>query len=493
MYRPRTRLRRASVLLLLLVFVSLITAACGQPVAESPDDRPEPDPPPTAAASRFPTARPSDAQVRHGITTLLHLSGILDVRIAVHPTQSWPAVGASHRVFDIPIQAYYRVFHPTTNAWGDVVGLDTGVTENGDDPNASNLVAITGEQTVHAVWGPADATDGVYHAISTDRGVTWGEPQLVAAECWPHDLMGHVDGTVVMLARCGYPPYTTELLTYDPARGWQQTAVLPFEAGTGMDMELIAVGDELHAVVWQSGRTLSLRTIRLADGAQISHHTPSYPAATAPLWGWKPNSVAYVRLTADDTGAIIAELPSVTFAWGGFERAAIYAIHSFDGGLTWEPVELVAGGGEGYLDPLQWPVPFYDPLSDSLLIIYSCCTGGVQADAPEQADRTHRLVWRHLDGARTWPEAQTSWTAPRELATGALQLRVGRGAQAVGSRTGWLAWTEHDGRVRARTIAIGDLLPPQAYPPDDDLPPPGLESTPVPFRDNQKQVLPGGN
>ena len=81
-----------------------------------------------------------------------------DVRVAVHPTQGWPAVAVLQRFNEgsDPIQAFVRVLNPQSGQWSAAQQVDIGDSSNGMDRFGAALVGITGD--VHRIGSWPDAT-----------------------------------------------------------------------------------------------------------------------------------------------------------------------------------------------------------------------------------------------------------------------------------------------------------------------------------------------
>ena len=130
---------------------------------------------------------------------------VQDVNIATHPVTGWPAVAATAKYdqTDQPSMVVARVYHPTLHRWSAALQLDTGAATSGTDRFASSAIAITGDNTVHVVWGSSDADAGLWYAASADFGTSWSAPLRIGADCWfVNDLKATPDGQLVVLAAC---------------------------------------------------------------------------------------------------------------------------------------------------------------------------------------------------------------------------------------------------------------------------------------------------
>jgi hypothetical protein len=175
----RRQKRRMSVAwFILLIIMSLLTGCdLSQPPTTAPSAQPSPVPAPPAYATMEPK-RWLGGSDPHATFQLPGTT--FDVRVAVHPTQGWPAVAVLQRFNEgsDPIQAFVRVLNPQSGQWSAAQQVDTGESSNGMDRFGAALVGITGDGVVHAVWGGSDGeatspdAGGIWTSASSDYGTT---------------------------------------------------------------------------------------------------------------------------------------------------------------------------------------------------------------------------------------------------------------------------------------------------------------------------------
>jgi hypothetical protein len=167
--------RYGAQLWLLLVCILLASCSVRAPKAgSSARPTPVPAPPP------YPTMEPRRWLGGSDPHATLQLPGVaLDVHIAVHPTEGWPAIAVLQRFNEgaTPMQALVRVLNPHTGRWSIGQQVDTGASSNGLDAFGSALIGITGDHTVHAVWGGSDDGGSIWTSMSSDYGASWSTPE----------------------------------------------------------------------------------------------------------------------------------------------------------------------------------------------------------------------------------------------------------------------------------------------------------------------------
>jgi hypothetical protein len=168
---------------LLMLFITSGLAGCN--LSQPPSAEQPVQPSPVPAPSAYPTMEPKRWLGGSDPHATFQLPGVtFDVRVAVHPTQGWPAVAVLQRFNEgsDPIQAFVRVLNPHTGQWSAAQQVDIGESSNGMDRFGAALVGITGDGVVHAVWGGSDGEStspdagGVWTSMSSDYGVTWSAP-----------------------------------------------------------------------------------------------------------------------------------------------------------------------------------------------------------------------------------------------------------------------------------------------------------------------------
>ena len=126
--------------LILLIVLSLLTGCdLSQPPTTAPSAQPSPVPAPPAYA----TMEPKRWLGGSDPYATFQLPGVtFDVRVAVHPTQGWPAVAVMQRFNEgsDPIQAFVRVLNPQSGQWSTAQQVDTGESSNGMDRFGAALV-----------------------------------------------------------------------------------------------------------------------------------------------------------------------------------------------------------------------------------------------------------------------------------------------------------------------------------------------------------------
>jgi hypothetical protein len=141
---------------LLALLVTSGLAGCDRSLPPSAVQPVQPSPIPAPPA--YPTMEPKRWLGGSDPHATFQLPGTtFDVRVAVHPTQSWPAVAVLQRFSEgsDPIQAFVRVLDPQSGQWSAAQQVDIGASSNGMDRFGAALVGITGDGVVHAVWTPA--------------------------------------------------------------------------------------------------------------------------------------------------------------------------------------------------------------------------------------------------------------------------------------------------------------------------------------------------
>src|SRR5262249_27427332 len=126
--------------------------------------------------------------------------------------------------------------------WGPGRQVDIGPATIGRDRNIGVALAVSGDGTVHVVWGNGDrASNGaIYASMSTDYGMTWQPPRTIATGCsFPSDLASTLDGQVVALLFCGFPAEATFVLRH-PNGSWGVMERTGERGGSG---SLVVVGD----------------------------------------------------------------------------------------------------------------------------------------------------------------------------------------------------------------------------------------------------------
>ncbi len=422
-------------------------------------------PPPGATAvvwpTRFPTRPPfptmEPALVLGGsdTTTTMHLPGRqFDVKLAVHPTEGWPALVTMSRFVAStdPMQITARVYNPHTGTWNVAQQVDVGASSAGQDRFGSAVIGITGDRTVHVVWGSSDeGQQRIWTSQSTDFGVSWSEPVVIATGCWqPVDMATSVDNQIAVLLAC-YPGRPSVVVrrgngTWLPQQ-WPGTKG-QFGAirivGEGSDARAVAVMSEL-----QDTRQVDILSKRLSDGGawQVQmRRVPSLPNVPPALL-WQQEAVLFPRPNSATPGILVT--------WPGFEASIAYALTSLDGGQTWGEVETIVASTQGAR--VNRVVPAYDAAADRLVAIWTCCGN------PKE-ESSHYASWS-VSGSGLWSPALAPDLANAvPLVLGARAADDMSAAQALNSRTTWLAWVEREHQIEVRSFDLNKVVPVDQYP-----------------------------
>jgi hypothetical protein len=479
--RRRARLLARSWLLMLVVTSILTGCDLSQPPSAAPPVQPTPIPAPPA----YPTMEPKRWLGGSDPHATFQLPGTtFDVRVAVHPTQGWPAVAVLQRFNEgsDPIQAFVRVLNPHTGQWSAAQQVDIGESSNGMDRFGAALVGITGDGVVHAVWGGSDGeptspdAGGVWTSMSSDYGTTWSAPQRLLTHCWnPLDMATTPSGQIVVLASCwtlvrsDAQPHT-EFAIRDAAGRWLPPQRLDIDswfgavavAGDGIDLRITALTMQF---VRDDPTTGHLIGKYLADpGPWQVRDVPLIPAGVADpgFLRWQAHHLSFTRLLPSgqvSTGLI--------FTWSDAERAHAYSLTSLDGGLSFGPVAPIVlddtAAGTGAQAPAVFAAPAYDPIADRLIAIWSCCRdalyGGVASTHYASWSVPGSALWTPLLGISRIPTIIGSRSAHRTAT-----------AQAPMSRWTWVAWVEGPNEITVRSYDLNKLIPANQYP----TPTPGL-------------------
>lgn len=414
-----------------------------------------PLPTPIPAPKPYPTMVAELPQNTGGLETAFALPGrIYQLDLAVHPTENWPAVAVMHRqsLLDEPIQLYVRVFDPVSKRWGIAQQVDVGDSSAGRDPNGFIAVAISGDRTVHAVWGASDADGGLWTSASRDFGATWSEPARIATGCTlVADLQATVDGQLVALAMCGRLPTHPTLLVRRADGQWQQPQQLGIPGRFG---SLVVVGDgpKARAVAFVTGHGDGMSTDvgylisgNLADARwQVREVRLDMPGN----YHFRQQGLAFVRPQPDGTTQT-----GILFTWKGQYSASLYALTSLDAGQTWGPVTPIVGGGRAAgraAKDLAFVAPAYAAPADQLVAVWTCC-----GDAQEIAAATH-YASSATPGSTAWHPAGLDAAIP--LVLGARSAGDTVTAQAPGAGDVWLAWVERRTAVLVRSVPAAQLV-----------------------------------
>ncbi len=469
---------------LLTLLALLLLASCGlvpPPVGAPVWPTPMPAPP------AYPTMEPKRWLGGSDPHATFQLPGVtFDVRVAVHPTQGWPAVAVMQRFNEgsDPIQSFVRVLNPHTGQWSAAQQVDIGESSNGMDRFGAALVGITGDGVVHAVWGGSDGepdnpdAGGIWTSQSSDYGTTWSAPQRILTHCWnPLDMATTPSGQIVVLASCwtlvgGDAQPHTEFAIRDGSDRWLPPQHLALDswfgavavAGDGIDLRITAL---TMPFVRDDPTIGHLIGKYLADPGPWQVRTvPLIPPGVADPGAlrWQAHHLSFTRLLPDrqvSTGLI--------FTWSDVERAHAYSLTSLDGGLSFGPVAPIViddtATGTGAQAPAVFAAPAYDPVADRLVAIWSCCRdalyGGVES--------THYASWS-VPGSALWTPLLGMSRIPTII--GSRSAHRTATAQAPMSRWTWVAWVEGPNVITVRSYDLNTIIPADQYP--NPTPTPGL-------------------
>ena len=404
---------------------------------------------------------------------------VQDVNIATHPVTGWPAVAATAKYdqTDQPSMVVARVYHPTLHRWSAALQLDTGAATSGTDRFASSAIAITGDNTVHVVWGSSDADAGLWYAASADFGTSWSAPLRIGADCWfVNDLKATPDGQLVVLAACYRSRSDSEtqpgLIVRRASGQWQPLERIGVPgwfgalaiAGDGDDA-LVTAFVTPHAGNNQQGFLISKYLKNPAWAVRpLTIQLPGRSAADLGDYHQHIRGLAYPRRLANgqDTTAVV-------FTWTGYDRKAVYALQSLDGGLTWCNVEEVVYQSQPTTNTawLWYTAPSVDVTTGRMVVLWACC------GMPYRRDASHLYSSWSVPGTGVW---HASLTAPVTSAADtnpdhSLMLEIDArtvgyldSALAPNTRKTWLAWVEDVETVQVQSVELFQLIPADANP-----------------------------
>jgi hypothetical protein len=410
----------------------------------------------------------------------IHLPGsTLDIHLAVHPTQGWPAVAVLQRFHESrdPMQAFVRVLNPHTGQWGAAQQVDIGDSSNGTDRFGSALVGITGDGVVHAVWGgsdgPASSPDagGIWTSQSGDYGQTWSAPTRLLTHCWSAlDMATTPSGLIVVLASCWTLAGSdtighTEIAIRGADGVWLPPQRLELESWSGA-IALAGDGQDLRITALTIPFAQGAPTVGHLLGHYLADHgpwqiddVPLAPQGSAAPGGlrWQLRHLSFTRPLPD--GRVTTGL---IFTWSDFERAHAASLTSLDGGLTFgavvpivrdDSVPPTTGAGA----PAVFPAPAYDPVADRLVALWSCCQDTLYSGVAA----THYASWS-VPGSDRWTPAPDAPRIPTIL--GSRSAHRTASAQAPMSRWVWVAWVEGDNAITVRSYELNQIIPADQYP-----------------------------
>jgi hypothetical protein len=404
------------------------------------------------------------------LQTTLHLPDtVLTVDLAAHPTDGWPAVASVvWSGTDDPERVFVSVLDPRNGTWGPARQVDVGASSLGRYTRTV-AIAITGDDTVHAVWGASDPDfrdnnppSGIWTSASADYGVSWGAPQRIATDCTRvNDVAATADGFLVVQLICADGPRANRaaLVVRQPDGTWLPPEYLTIPVwyysegavvtiGTGADARAVSLllagsGDVPRAFI-------ASRRLSDTGAGQVAARTLVVPGRQLGPRMWHPRGLAYTR--PDGTTAM-------TFTWADAERGTAYTMTSLDAGTTWGDVtSLAQPGSDG--EQIAFVAPAYDVAADRLAAIWTCCG----LDQWESSGTTHFASWGVPGGTWRTVTAPGGTGERLPLILGARSAYETVTAQSAGSRTAWIAWIEQQQRVEVRSLDLNQLIPVDQYP-----------------------------
>ena len=426
-----------------------------------------PWPTPVPAEPPYPTMVETRAGGGSGQKTTLQLPEVvLNVDVATHPTEGWAAVVAAvWSGNDNPERAFVSVLNPQTRTWTPAHQVDIGPSSLGRYTRTV-AVAISGDRVIHALWGMSDPDfrdndppSRVWAAESHDYGVTWSMPTLIGDDCRQViDAAATLDGWLVVGLGCHVGPNRVQpaIAMRTPDGTWSLErlpgTIWSFSEGA---IALADVGGAHRATVLfltgPNGAMVSPPQALLfakqlgTDGAWQPAAQPLDVAGglTGPRL-WHAQALVYRAAGAD--------ADSITFMFTDAEHGRGYALTSQDAGRSWLPPELVAAPSAGG-EQIAFAAPAYDPASNRLAAIYTCCVAGGWSDAEAS---THFLRWS-TPGSGVWSDATPGQRVPLILGARAAGETVI--AQARNAHTTWVAWIEGGKAVEVRSFDLATVLP----------------------------------
>lgn len=450
----------------------------------------EPWPSPRPTQPPLPT-RPADLRqpMVDGETIMRLPNALLVLDLAVHPVQNWPVVAA----IDIPVvnrdhaRVFVRAYEPRGGGWGDAQTVDTPGTHPGGRFRSVAL-GVTGDGTLHAVWGVTDYPDlAMFASESKDGGKHWSNPVRLGGGLFAVlDVATTLDNEVFVLALQRDPELAPVIFHQGSDGRWRGRETLPLRhvwyasggalvvAGDGLpgaEPHLVAMltGDEAESgIVYTLRRPLRGGSWSVGSRAVDGVEGGRLPGTARGLaYSWRQGQTVS---------------PAVSFTFTMRDRPNVFALTSLDGGVNWGEVESVvrsgqAGQGNNGASILS-AAPAYDPAAQSLAAVWTCCKDGLWGNA----EVTHYASWRPLLSPVWRPDLRPE-TFEQRVALVSGSSAAGRTAidQAANSRVVWMAWVEDGQEVRVRTLPLDRLLPGGAYP--TPAPPPSPQrSQPAPGR-----------
>ena len=426
-----------------------------------------PWPTPVPPAPPYPTMVDTRAGGGSGQKTTLQLPEVvLNVDVATHPTEGWAAVAAAVWSGNAnPERAFVSVLNPATRTWTPAHQVDIGAAALGRYTRTVE-VAISGDGVIHAAWGMSDPDfrdndppSRVWAAESHDFGATWSQPQAIGDDCRQViDAAATLDGWLVVGLGCHAGPSRVQpaIATRNPDGVWSlerlpgtiwsfsEGAVAIADDGGASRATVLFLTGPNGAMAAPPQALLFAQQLGTGDAWQPTTQSLAIPGLETGPRLWHAQSLVY-----RPTGA---SADSISFMFADADHGRAYALTSQDAGHSWLPPELVAApvaGGE----QIAFAAPAYDPASNRLAAMYTCCVEGGWSDA---AASTHYLRWA-TPGSGVWRDPTPGQRVPLILGARATGETVS--AQARNAHTTWVAWIEGGKAVEVRAFDLATVLP----------------------------------
>lgn len=432
----------------------------------SPGEELSPWPTPVPPQPPYPTMADTRAGGSSGQKNTLQLPEVvLNIDVAVHPTEGWAAVSAVvWSGNDNPERAYVSVLNPHTRTWTPAHQVDIGASSLGRYTRTAQ-VAIAGDGTVHAVWGMSDPDfrdndppSRVWAAESHDYGMTWSAPHPIADDCRQViDAAATLDGWLVVGLGCHDSPNPMQpaIATRSPQGVWSLErlpgAIWYFSEGAIAIADFGGVGRATVAFLTGPNGAMALpprallfsKSLGAAEAWQLAARDIDIPGFEEGPRTWHARALVYRPAGA--------RTDSITLMFSDASQWSGYALTSQDAGRGWLAPELVVAPGGG--ERIAFAAPAYDILSNRLAAIYTCC---VEGGWNNQESNTQFLRWS-TPGSGLWQDATPGQRVPLILGARAAGQTVT--AQARNAPTTWVAWIEGGNAVEVRSFNLATVLP----------------------------------
>jgi hypothetical protein len=443
---------------LILALTTIITVAIGL-IGEPHNSRAQPTaiPTPQATATIPPTREAKLYYEGSAPQPVLRVGGtILSVDLAAHPIDNWPAVGIIHYPIPgrDPRRAFVAAFDQQRGTWNDSWQIDYH-TSLGSDPFASLQLAISGDDTITALYGPDDApwqpgqtppanAWSIWARTSHNLGQHWSAPQRIASGCWSVlSSAATPGGWVVGLLACGreHETWQPTLVVRQPNGHWRPEYTLPTSDMLLLQgsVALSGDGDQARAVLalysMAQPTQLTLATIQLSSGTTTFSTHPLGSLASSSHMHRNFRALSYIRLPTQQ--------PAISISWIAQDEhaGAVYALTSLDGGHSWGDVEQIASAPNTIIDAAL----SYDPVPDTLIAMWPCCGDTTFQSLPA----SHYSAWSTPGSGR--------WSTAEPLVSSARIVGHSDTGHGLNARTTWLAWVEQQQTLMVRSYGLNQI------------------------------------